>query len=172
MHKTRVGIAIACCLSALTLTASAQSNMKPGLWEMTSTMTWQQSPMPPGMQMPAGGASPFGGGPHTTQICLTQAMIDKYGAPMPQSRGNCSIGNVQMKPSSMTADWICTGQMAGKGSLESSWTDPDHAVGKVHFVGSMQMGPQSRPIEYTIESSSIYKGSDCGSVKPPAMPSN
>ena len=35
--------------------------------------------MPDGMTMP-------GGGPHTTQVCLTQAMIDKYGAPMPQSR--------------------------------------------------------------------------------------
>jgi len=43
-------------------------------------------------------------------------------------------------------------------------------VGKVHFIGAMQMGPNSRAIEYTIESSSIYKGSDCGSVQPQPMP--
>jgi hypothetical protein len=121
--------------------------------------------------MPPGANSPFGGGPRTTQVCLTQAMIDKYGAPMPQSRnGECQIANVVLRATSMTADWICSGRMAGRGTLESSWTDPNHAVGKVHFVGNMQMGPNPMTIEYTIESSSVYKGPDCGSVKP--MPGN
>jgi hypothetical protein len=171
MRKTRIYIALCCCFLAMAIFAWAQSNRKPGLWEMTSNMTWQQSPMPPGMTMPAGANSPFGGGPRTTQVCLTQAMIDKYGAPMPQSRnGQCQISNVSLKPTSMSADWICTGMMAGKATLESSWTDPDHATGKVHFVGTMQMGPNSRPIEYTMESSSVYKGPDCGSVQPMTMP--
>jgi len=173
MYKTRVWIALGCCLCVLAGFAWAQSTRKPGLWEMTSNMTWQQSPMPAGMNMPPGANSPFGGGPHTTQVCLTQAMIDKYGAPMPQSRNNeCQISNVVMKPNSMTADWVCTGRMAGKGTLESSWTDPDHAKGKVHFVGTMQMGPNSKTVEYTIETSSDYKGADCGSVKPLPMPNN
>jgi hypothetical protein len=171
MHKTRLWIALGVCLGALAIFAWAQSNRKPGLWEMTSTMTWQQSPMPPGMTMPAGANNPFGGGPRTTQVCLTQAMIDKYGAPMPQSRNNeCQISNVVLKSTSMTADWVCTGRMAGKGTLESSWTDPNEAKGKVHFVGNMQMGPNSRTIEYTIETTSVYKGADCGSVKPLTMP--
>ena len=60
--------------------------------------------------------------------------------------------------------------MAGKGSVESSWTDSDHATTKVHFPGSMQMGPNATPIEYTIQATSVYKGPDCGSVKPPPMP--
>jgi len=34
------------------------------------------------------------------------------------------------------------------------------------------MGPNTMTMEYTIESSSIYKGPDCGSVKPLPMPSN
>ena len=98
-------------------------------------------------------------------------MIDKYGAPTPQSRnGECQISNVVLKATSMTADWVCSGRMAGKGTLESSWVVPDHAVGKVHFMGAMQMGPNSKPIEYTIESSSVYKGPDCGSVQPAPMP--
>jgi hypothetical protein len=169
MHKSRVWTVVGCCLFAVAIAALAQSIRKPGLWEMTTNMTWQQSPMPPGMTMPPGANSPFGGGPRTTQVCLTQAMIDKYGAPMPQSRnGECQISNVVLKTTSMTADWICTGRMAGKGTLESSWSDPDHAVGKMHFIGNMQMGANSRPIEYTIESSSVYKGPDCGSVKPMA----
>jgi hypothetical protein len=152
------------CLFVLAIFAWAQSVRKPGLWEMTTNMTWQQSPMPEGMTMP-------GSGPHTTLVCLTQAMIDKYGAPMPQSRNNeCQIANVVMHATSMTADWICSGRMAGKGTLESSWADPNHAIGKVHFIATMQMGPNSRTIEYTVNSSSVYKGPDCGSVAPPPMP--
>ncbi|MGA3346312.1 MAG: DUF3617 domain-containing protein [Terracidiphilus sp.] len=170
MSKTRIWT-IGCCIFAFALLAWAQSTRKPGLWEITTNMTWQQSPMPAGMTMPAGAASPFGGGPHTTAVCLTQAMIDKYGAPIPQSHnGECQISNVVLKPGGMTGDWVCTGAMAGKGTLKSSWTDPDHATSKVHFIGAMQMGPDSKTIEYTIDSSSVYKGSDCGGVKPQPMP--
>src|SRR5208283_4944603 len=123
------------------------NSRKAGLWESTSTMTWQQSPMPAGMIMPAGSNSPFGGGPHTTQVCVTQAMIDKYGTPPPQSRNNqCQMSNMQIKAGGMSADWVCSGTMAGKGSVESSWTDSDHTDTKVHFLGSMQMGTNSRPI--------------------------
>lgn len=171
MRKTRVWITMGCCLFAVVFLAWAQSNRKPGLWEMTTNMTWQQSPMPPGATTSQGANSPSGGGPHTTQVCLTQAMINKYGAPVPQTRsGECQISNVAIKTTSMTADWICNGRMAGRGTLESSWADPNHAVGKVHFVGNMQMGPNSRPIEYTINSSSVYKGPNCGSVQPAPMP--
>ena len=66
----------------------------------------------------------------------------------------------------MTADMECTGMMSGRASMESSWTDDEHATGKVHFVGSMQVGPNSKPIEWTTASSSVYKGIDCGTVKP------
>jgi hypothetical protein len=170
MRMNFIRITVGLCVAATALSASAQMNRKPGLWEMTSTMTWQQSPMPPGMTMPAGANSPFGGGAHTSQVCVTQAMIDKYGAPVPQSHGECQVSNIQLKTGSMTADWTCTGRMAGKGTVESSWTDSDHATSKVHFAGSMQMGPNATPVEYTIVASSAVKGSDCGSVKPMAMP--
>jgi hypothetical protein len=170
MRKTRVWITLSCCLFALAILAWAQSTRKPGLWEMTSNMTWQQSPMPAGM--PANPNSPFGGGPHTSDICLTQAMIDKYGAPVPQSHGDCQISNVVLKATSMSADWICSGRMAGKGTFESSWAEPDHAKGRVHFVGVLQMGPNSKRVEYTIESASVYKGPDCGSVQPMPMPAD
>ena len=75
----------------------------------------------------------------------------------------------------MSADWICTGQMAGKVTVELFlWSDSDHATSKVHFTGVMQMGPQSTPVEYAAltGANSTYKGSDCGSVKPNPIPSN
>ncbi|MGA2650540.1 MAG: DUF3617 domain-containing protein [Terracidiphilus sp.] len=171
MRSTRTLITLGCCLLALALSAAAQSTRKPGLWETTSSMTWQQSPMPPGMQAPPG--SPFGGGPHTTQVCLTQEMIDKYGAPVPgSSRGSCQITNVSLKLTGMSATLVCSGQMSGTGTVESSWTIPDHAKGKVHFTGTLAMGQNTRPVEWTSESESVYKGPDCGSVKPVVIPSD
>ncbi len=172
MRKYRLCIATGCCLFAVAILAWAQINRKPGLWEITSTMTWQQSPFPPGMQMPPAASAAFGGGPRTTQVCLTQAWIDRYGAPLPQSRGNCQATNVSLKPNGMTGDWVCTGPMAGKGTLESTWDDPEHAKGKMHFVGTMQAGrsPNPIPVEFTMTSESVYKGSDCGSVQPLQMP--
>jgi hypothetical protein len=167
MRKTRVWITLSCCVFVLAVVASAQSNRKPGLWEITTTMTLQQSPMPPGMPAPPG--SPFGGGPHTTQVCLTQAQIDRYGAPMPQQR-DCQVTDVVLKPAGMTASLVCSGRTNGTGTVESNWSEPDHARGKVHFVGTIQAGPNSRPIEWTTESVSVYKGPDCGSVQPAPMP--
>jgi len=169
MRKTHVWIALSCCL-AVAIVSLAQSVRKPGLWEMTSNMTWQKSPMPPGMVMPPGVRNPFGGGPQTSQVCLTQALIDKYGAPMPQTGNGCQLTNVVMKSSSMTANMVCTGKTAGSGTVESDWSNPGQAKGKVHFAGTMQMGPNSMPVEWTVVSTSSYKGPDCGSVKPPPMP--
>jgi len=171
MRSTRTLITLGCCLIALSVSASAQGTRKPGLWEITSSMTWQQSPLPPGMQAPAG--SPFGGGPHTSQVCLTQAMIDKYGAPVPgTSRGNSQVTNVSLHLTGMTATMVCSGQMNGTGTMESNWPIPDHAKGKVHFTGTLTMGPNTKPVEWTTESESVYKGPDCGSVKPLPMPAD
>jgi len=128
--------------------------------------------MPQGMTMPPGGSSPFGGGPRTTQVCVTQAQIDKFGGPPPQTRGDCQVTNVQMKPNGMTADMACTGRVVGNGTVEASWSDDSHAKSKVHFTGTMTMGPNSRPIEWTMEATSLFKSADCGSVQPISIPSN
>jgi len=175
MHKTRVLITVSCCLCALAIFAWAQAVRKPGLWEMTTKTTWQK---PPEMNR-------FGQ-PPATQVCLTQAMIDKYGAPIPTVE-DCHIVNVVMKANGMTADLICSkkgitgtpgsGDMTGKGTLESSWAIPDQVKGKVHVLEIHEtgledeiMGPISIPFEYTIEFSSVYKGPNCGNIKPAPMP--
>lgn len=136
---------------------------------MTTTQTWQQSPLPAGMAPPGGANAPFAGGTHTIKVCLTQEQIDKYGAIVPQSRG-CQVTNIVKKANGMTADMECSGTMSGKGTLESTLTDEEHAKGKVHFVGTMHMGPNTRPVEWTVQSSSVFKSADCGDVKPAPMP--
>jgi hypothetical protein len=170
MRKIGLWIALSGCLFAFALFAWAQSTRQPGLWEVTSTMTWIQSPMPAGM--PANPNSPFGGGPHTAQICVTQAQIDKYGGLPPQTRAGCQMTDIQKRPNGMTATIACTGMMTATGTVEASWIDDEHTRSKVHLTGTMQMGQQSRPVEWTIESTSAFKGADCGSVQPIAVPAN
>jgi hypothetical protein len=174
MQVRRKTLAVGAGVLLLAMLAWAQDGRKPGLWEITTTMTWQQSPFPAGMQLPPQAAAAFGGAPHTMQYCLTQQMIDKFGAPMPQQspRQNCQVANVQKSATGMTADWVCTGAMSGKGSIESHWSDNGTATGKVHFVGTMQMGANGTPVEWTATSNSVFKGADCGSVQPPPMPAS
>ena len=172
MRKTFVWMTLGCGLLAVALVAWAQGTRKPGLWEMTATMTWQKTPLPPGVTMPAGMASPFAATTHTSQMCLTQAQIDKYGGLVPPAQGDCKVTNIVMKPNGMTADMVCTGRMNETVTIDSSWTDTNPSKFKEHFTGSTQMGPNSIPIEFTIEGTSTYKGADCGSVKPIVIPSN
>ena len=89
-----------------------------------------------------GSMPPGANAPHTVQVCLTQQQIDKYGAIPPQTRGSCHMTNVVTNAHGMTADMVCTGAASGKGTIESSWKDDQHATGKVHFVGSIQAGPE------------------------------
>jgi hypothetical protein len=167
MSKTRVMAATACCLFVLAIYGWTQG-MKAGLWEVTSTMTWQQSPFQ-GLNLPGGAMpnSPFGGGPHTTQVCVTQEQIDKYGGVPPQPGKSCQVTNIKVTPTGMTSDITCSGgPMNGTGTAKSNWTDSSHTSGHIHFTGNMQMGPQSTPVEWTIDTASVYKGANCGSVKP------
>ncbi len=177
----RTHIAVVCCSLLFTVIASAQGR-KPGLWEMTSTMKMQGMPQMP--QMPAqmdghpmpqmGGGSPFGG-PRTTLVCVTQAELDKYHAIISANgsqQKDCQITNVVPNANGMTGEMICTGRMSGKGTVQSSWTDSEHANGTIHFIGTVQVGPNSRPIEWTNTISSVFKSADCGNVKPIEPPAN
>ena len=116
MRKTLFGSRWDVVYSSVALGVSAQANRKPGLWEMTSTMTWQQSPMPsgndhasrrklalrrrpahhPGLRHPG----------HDRQVRRSRP-------PEPQQPMHGQKTS-QMKPTGMTADWGCTGMMAAK----------------------------------------------------------
>lgn len=161
MRVHRNVLLVGVCGLALGMLAWAQGR-KAGLWEVTATMSWQQSPFPAGM-------GPMSQ-PHTTQICVTQEQIDKFGTAPPQTRGNCQVNDVVKRADGMSAELVCTGPMAGKGDIQASWNDDFHSRAKVHFLGAMEMGANSKPIEWTVDSTSVFKGADCGSVKPMQMP--
>jgi len=178
MNKIRVWTIVGCCGLALAVSAWGQAKPKPGLWETTTQMTMAGAPqmpqLPPGTQLPPGvqmPASPFA--PHTTQVCVTQAMIDRYGSPYsnPQ-RGNCQVTDVSITPGGMTAKLICTGQMNTTGTVQTTIVDANTTKMTMHMTGTMQMGSNSRPVDMTVQSTSTYKGPDCGSVQPLPMPAS
>jgi len=148
MAIPRVRVALLFCLCGLATVASAQSR-KPGLWTITTTVTTS-----------ATGAM----APHSTNVCITQALIDRFGAPLPKLNGDCRITRLDKKANSVSADMVCTGAIVGKATMQSTWTG-DHATGSIHFVGTVP-----RPAEWTSNSTSVFKSADCGSVQPFPMP--
>jgi hypothetical protein len=148
------------------LAAYAQSSRKPGLYEVTSTLSFGGASLPPGM--PSGAGNPMAA-PRTTQVCVTQEMIDKYGGPNPSpQRGDCQLTDVSMSPNGMKAKISCTGQTTAAGTVESTWTAEGTGKTTVHITGAM--GPSARPMDITMQANSVYKGADCGDIKPMPMP--
>lgn len=168
MFKSGVGLGLAGFVFAAAVLVFAQEKDTPhhsgkaGLWEVTTSMSWQKSPVPPGS--PGG---PPRGTPHTTQVCLTQEMVDA-GALLPQSRGQCRIEDKVVKPGTLTATYVCTGKMKGMGKLETTFPDLEHVTGSIHFEGTMDVNAQPRPIEWTTTSNAVFKGADCN--QSPAQP--
>ena len=155
MNKTLLCSILGCCIIALAAQAQGQ-NRKPGLWEVTSQMSMSGGPMNM-PQMP----------PRTNQVCVTQAMIDKYGGPTSNpGRGNCQMTNVVLTSSGMTADMTCTGQMSMTGTVKTTFVDANTTKTTVDMT--MQMGANT--MNMNMSSTATYKGPDCGSVQPLAMP--
>jgi hypothetical protein len=155
MNKTQFGLILGCCIIALAAQAQGQGR-KPGLWEVTSQVSMSGGPsnMP---QMP----------PRTNQVCVTQAMIDKYGGPYsnpPQSQ--CQITNMSMSATGMSANLTCSGRANMTGTVQTTFVDANTTKTTVQM--SMAMGPNT--MNMTMESTAIYKGPDCGSVQPLALP--
>lgn len=154
MSKTRVWMVVGCCLFALA--ASAQGQRKAGLWEVTSSMSMSGMPNMPNM------------GSHTQQVCVTQAMIDKYGGPYsnPQN-AQCQVTNVSLSPTGMSADLSCSGRMSMTGTVKTTFVDANTT--KTTMQMNMTMG-NGQQMQMTMNATSSYKGADCGSVQPLAMP--
>ena len=164
MLKTSAWMVMSYCALAVAGMAFAQARPKPGLWEMTTNMTWQVFPYPAATDMP----DVFRGYP--IKVCVTQEMIDQYGAPLPPHNKECQASNVKISDDGMEADWVCRGTTTGKGTVRSSWMDENHVTTRIHFIGTMRTTPLPQPAEWTRVTTSVYKGSDCGKVKPLVQP--
>jgi hypothetical protein len=157
MNKIHMWVWLILGLCVVALAAQAQGqNRKPGLWEVTSSMSMSGMPQMPQM------------GSHTTQVCVTQAMIDKFGGPTTNpGRGNCQMTNVQLSATGMSASMSCSGQTSMTGTVQTTFVDANTT--KTTMTMTMAAG-NGQNMNMTVQATAAYKGSDCGSVQPMAMP--
>jgi hypothetical protein len=157
MKAIRVWAVLGICLIAVAAQAQSSSR-KPGLYEVTSQMSMSGGPS----NMPAMPA-------RTTQVCVTQAMIDKYGGPTttPQT-GQCQMTNVSLTASGMTANISCTGRTAMTGTVQMTFVDANTSKTTINMT--MAMGANT--MNMSMQATASYKGADCGSVQPMAMPAS
>jgi len=160
MSNARVWMMLGFCLFALANFSAAQ-NRKAGLWSITTTMHYESQPATPGR--------PTASAPYTTSACLTQELIDKYGAPLPQVGGTCKITSLDKQAHSVKAEMACTGRNSGNATMESTWTATT-ATGSVHFAGTPASGSSARVVKWSSTSTSVFKSKDCGNVQPFPMP--
>jgi hypothetical protein len=139
------------------------ASRKPGLWEFASTTTWQRAPSAVGQNDDF-----LKERTRTSQVCLTADLIDQEGALLPHSRGQCFMENKHVESSRLTADYVCEGLMTGRGVLKSEWLDSEHVIGSLHFAGTIRVGSEDQPVEWTTDSKGLFKSEDCGNVKPRA----
>jgi hypothetical protein len=146
-------------LCIVALAAQAQGQRKAGLWEVTSSVTMSG--------MPAMGNM----GSHTQQVCVTQVMIDKYGGPYtsPQN-AQCQLTNVSLTANGMTANVVCSGRTSMTGTVQSTFVDANTT--KTTMQLNMAQLPNGQSMTMTTNMTFVYQGSDCGNVKPLAMPAS
>jgi hypothetical protein len=169
MLKKDVYISLTCCFFALGIGAQAQTR-KAGLWDVTAITRMQKPGNQVGMfsQTDGGGASLSNINPVAT--CYTQDVIDNYGILLPPSLRDCQLSNTVKKPLSLTADLTCSGRTNGTGSVETLWTDADHAKSVIHFVVKQKQGPNTLSMAWTQEATAVFKSSDCAGVRPRTIP--
>jgi hypothetical protein len=166
----RVWSSLGYCALIGVVAAWAQPTRKSGLWMIASNTRILQPGETPGNFVARGnggdGQAPLSGSP----ACLTPELIHKYGVILPPSLKDCELSNVLETAASFKADMTCRGGFNGFGSVESTWTDQDHVIGKVRFVSKTRETDNARSLTWTQESTAVFKSADCGEVKPRKIP--
>lgn len=181
--KLHLGIAGLLALAG-TASVSAQ-NMKPGLWEIATQMQGsgqmgeamaqaqkEMAAMPPeqrkmmqdmmakqGVQM----GGPAAGGGMSVKVCMTQEMVDRN--EVGRQQPGCTHSYGQRSGSSMKFSYVCT-QPPSSGEGQVTFTSPEAYSMKMSSTSTVR----GKPEKMDMQSSGRWLGSDCGTVKPLAMP--
>lgn len=171
MRKQDISIALSVCFIALGAAAHAQSK-KAGLWEVKAITKIQKPGKQAGIFSQTNGSNASLKDATPLASCYTQKMIDTYGILLPPSLRDCQLSNTVRESNRISADLVCQGRTNGSGSVETNWSDEDHAASIMHFVAKEKQGPNTMAMSWTQEASAVFKSSDCGAVKPRALPSD
>lgn len=172
------------CASGLCASALAQNpKLRPGLWEMQSTMKTgsgqmeaamaqmqeQLAAMPPAqreqmqkMMEQRGMSLPKAGGPMTLKVCMTQKDIDAEHLPM---RDGCTQKITRTGPGTMKMNFQCPG---GQGEPPSSGEGTVTLESPTAFRGQYRMNTTSdgRAEQIDMTQQGRWLSADCGQIKP------
>jgi len=174
MRKTLLALVFASLLMVSTAN-SAENNMRPGLWEMTTTsdLLWLVPEIPPDqMQNLKDLANQYGidmpqikMGEATSKACITQEMADQKNPPdFYQNQLGCTAKNVTHIGNKYKLDFVCaSSQLKGNGTAEGTFTSPESFSGQTKFDGVAQ----GNPVNERADISGRWISSSCGTVKPP-----
>ncbi|MCB1984649.1 MAG: DUF3617 domain-containing protein [Burkholderiales bacterium] len=171
MFKTLISVI---CLTVMIIPASAaQNNIRPGLWEVTTTSDLLALvPHIPSEQMQqiTHLARQYGlimpkiqNNAATSQVCITQAMaaqdIPTY---FYDGQSGCSVKNATRSGNRFQIDLICdNAQFQGSGTAEGIFTSPEEFTGHTEF-DTIVMG---NPVFATAETRGRWIGERCTVVQ-------
>ena len=187
-HKKAYSLGVVFVLSPAPLTLLAQSAplpVKPGLWEMSGSVT-RVTPLPPDAEakiaalppaqqaqvraMMSGGAG-GGGKPITTtkQVCYAaQTTMDSMLNQAQHSPGmQCSFTNRVQTAHGASFDISCTGQMgSAQGHTEFHAIDDEHMSSTSHMTITASSHGSTSNTTTDITTTGKFLNADCGDVKP------
>jgi Protein of unknown function (DUF3617) len=164
-------------LGSFACLASDQFDVKPGLWNVTSTMEMSGMPPIPNLDQMTpeqrarveAAMKNMAGAPHTNtaKSCITKEGIEKAIAKANSNQNNsCSPKLVSMTPSKVLLHIDCTREssdMKSNGDMTIERVDSEHFKGS----GAMQMaGARGRTMNMKWSMTGVFVSSDCGSLKP------
>lgn len=173
MRKTLLALVFASSFMMSTAN-SADINMRPGLWEITTTsdLLWFAPQISPdqmknlkdlaeqyGVDMPQ-----IQMGEATSKACITQEMADQKNLPIfYQNQLGCNTKNGTRIGNKYRLDFICSSpQLKGNGTAEGTFTSPENFLGRTEFDGFAQ----GNPVNEHADISGRWINSSCGTVKP------
>jgi len=184
--KPSIGFA-AVLLAASAITAGAQT-MKPGLWEIATqmqggsgetagamaqaqkqmeSMPAEQRKMMQDMMTKQGVQMGASGGGMAVKICMTQEMVDRneVSARQSTSQNDCTHTNSPRVGNTMKFSFVCT-KPPSSGEGQVTFTSPEAYSMKMTTTGNLR----GKPEKMEMQTAGRWLGSNCGTVKPMAMP--
>lgn len=173
MRKILISLILIAPLLAPT-TNAAETNMRPGLWQITTTsdLLLLAPHLPPeqmqsikdlakdyGLEMPE-----IENGAAISQTCITQEMANKKTLPnFYNTQLGCTSKNATRSGNNYKIDFVCASPaLKGNGTAEGAITNPEAFTGQTNFSGEAQ----GNPVNERADINGKWINASCGAVKP------
>ena len=173
MREIIIAIISICQLFAATANA-AETNMRAGLWQITTTSDLLLLvPHLPADQMQGikDIATEYGlempqieNGAAISQTCITQQMVDEKTLPnFYNAQLGCSSKNATRNGNNYKTDFVCNSEdLKGNGIAQGTFTSSQAFTGITNFTGTAE----GNPVNEQADISGKWLNANCGTVKP------